>query len=193
MKGKWLVLSVLAIGVALLGIVAFSMTAPMVYAQGPVGTPAPGGLGWGRGPMMGGMGGMGGFGGSDNSLIAVAAKTIGIDLAVLQKALNDGQTIADVAKSKGVALDKIVDAFVAPRLEWMQTAVKEGRLSQAQFDAMVAAMKANVNAHLTSKFTPGAYGHGGMMGAGFMDANQDGVCDYHQNSQPNGPRGRWSR
>ena len=193
MKGKFLVLGGMVLGLALAVVIVFlGLAAPAAFAQGPVGTPAPRGPGYGGmmggayGPMMGGN-----FGGPANSLIAVAAKTIGIEQADLIKSLNAGQTIADVAKSKGVATDKIVDAFVAPRVEWLATAVKDGRLTQAQADANLAAMKANTASRLTSKFTPGN-------GPAFMDGDNDGVCDYMENgTRPagafGGMRGRWSR
>ena len=70
--------------------VRVGLAAPAAFAQGPVGTPAPRGPGYG-GMMGGGFGGMmggayapmmgGNFGGPANSLIAVAAKTIGIEQA----------------------------------------------------------------------------------------------------------------
>ena len=200
MKGKFLVLGGMVLGLALAAVMVFiGLAAPAAFAQGPVGTPAPRGPGYG-GMMGGGFGGMmGGYGpmmggtlgGPANSLVAVAAKTIGIEQADLIKALNAGQTIAHVAKSKGVATDKIVDAFVAPRVEWLATAVKDGRLTQAQADANLAAMKANTASRLTSKFTPGN-------GPAFMDGDNDGVCDYMENgTRPagafGGMRGRWNR
>ncbi len=195
MKSKVLVLSGMVLGLALAAVMVFvGLAAPAAFAQGPVGTPAPRGpgyggmMGGGYGPMMGGN-----FGGPANSLVAVAAKAIGIEQADLVKALNAGQTIADVAKSKGVATDKIVDAFVAPRVEWLATAVKDGRLTQAQADANLATMKANIASRLTSQLTPGN-------GPAFMDGDNDGVCDYMENgTQPGshmqfgGMRGRWTR
>ncbi len=187
MKGTFLVLSGMVLGLALAAVMVFvGLAAPAAFAQGPVGTPAP------RGPGYGGMMG-GNVGGPANSLVAVAAKTIGIAEADLLKALNDGQTIADVAKSKNVATDKIVDAFIAPRVEWLKTAVKDGRLTQAQADANLATMKANIATHLTSKFTPGN-------GPAFMDSDSDGVCDNMENGaqpgthmQGGGMHGRWNR
>ncbi|MBI5878056.1 MAG: hypothetical protein HZB53_10410 [Chloroflexi bacterium] len=192
MKSKILVLSGMVSGLVLAAVVAFAaLSAPAAYAQGPVGTPAPRGPGYGG--MMGGGGYGGMMGGPANLLVAVAAKVLGIEQADLVKALSGGQTIADVAKSKGVATDKIVDAFVAQRAEFLQSAVASGRLTQAQADANLAAMKAHIATQLTAKFTPGN-------GPAFADSDNDGICDNLENGtqpgthmQNGGMRGRWNR
>lgn len=121
------------------------------------------------GPRGGGPGGMGGWGGPENSLIAVAAKTLGISQADLITALQGNKTIADVAKDKGIALDKIVDAFVATRQDMLKAAVTSGRFTQAQVDSMIALMKANVLAQLNKPYSP--------RGSGFNDTDMDGQCD----------------
>lgn len=150
----------------ILGIVAILVAAvPMgsVFAQGPNGvTP----------PMVGG--GRGNWGGPQNSLVAVAAKTIGLDQAALLVAeLNTGQTIANVAVAHGVAVSKIVDAFVAPHVDRLNQMVTAGLITQAQADTYIATMKANIRAQLNAPFTPKGLG----TGAGFVDANGDGLCD----------------
>lgn len=126
------------------------------------------------------------LGGPQNSLVAVAAKTLNMNASDLVAALQSGKTIADVAKEKGVATDRIVDTFIANRAQALKTAVDAKRITQAQADAALATMKANVTAHLTEKWSP--RGHG--LGAGFVDANKDGVCDL---CGANGQRGRWTR
>jgi hypothetical protein len=117
----------------------------------------------------GGWGGMMGMGGPDDSLVAVAAKTLGLTQTDLVTALQGGKTIAAVAKDKGVALDKIMDAFVAERQDAFKAAIASGRMTQAQVDSMISLMKTNVLARLNQPFTP--------RGPGFVDANKDGVCD----------------
>ena len=178
MTGKWTKFAMVVVAV-FVGLMALGGVAS---AQGPQDGP-------GRGP-----GGMGGWGGPQNSLVAVAAKVLGVDQPTLVSTLNGGKTIADVAKEKGVALDKIVDAFLAPRAEGLKSAVTAGRLTQAQADSWLAIMKTNVTAQLSAKFTPRGYG----MGTGFVDANNDGVCDNcGMGGMAHGPRrgmgGRWNR
>jgi hypothetical protein len=114
-----------------------------------------------------------------------------MDQATLVGSLNSGKTVADVAKDKGVALDKIVDAFVAKRAEVLKSAVAASRMTQAQADAMLAAVKADVTAQLSAKFTPQGYGPG----TGMVDANQDGICDQCglAGSQQRGPGPRRGR
>jgi hypothetical protein len=175
----WLTLA----GIALAVIVAIAV-APAVLAQGPAGGFGPGqmqgrmvdgtpGVGNGMG-MRGGMGGMRGqMGGPQQSLVAVAANTLGMSQADLIAQLQGGKTIAQVAGEKNVALDTIVNAFVATRQTRMAQAVDAGRMTQAQADAMLATMRANVTTRLSQAWSP----QGPGMGAGYADANGDGVCD----------------
>ena len=175
----WLTLA----GIALAVIVAIAV-APAVLAQGPMGGYAPGqmqsrmlggtpGAGAGIGPR-GGMGGMRGqMGGPQQSLVAVAAEKLGMTQADLIAQLQSGKTIAQVAGEKNVALDTIVNAFVATRQARMAQAVAAGRMTQAQADAMLATVRANVTARLSQPWSP----QGPGMGAGYVDQDGDGVCD----------------
>lgn len=122
------------------------------------------------GPRGGEPVGMMGWGGPQNSLVASAAKTLGMSETDLISALQSGKTIADVAKDKGVALDKIVDDFIVARQDVLNAAVTSGRFSQAQVDSMIGIMKTNVLAQLSQPFTP--------RGPGFSDTNNDGLCDH---------------
>lgn len=164
MNGKWTKFGMVAVAL----LVGLMLVASAASAQGPGSGPQGGGHGHG---MHGGMGH--GQGGPQDSLVAIAAKTLGMDQAALVSALNSGKTIADVAKDKGVALDKIVDAVVADRAERLKSAVAAGRMTQAQADALLAQMKTNITARLNAKFTP----RGNGQGTGFVDADNDGVCD----------------
>ncbi len=182
MNGKWTKFGMVVVAV-IVGLTTLGSVTGVVSAQGP----QPGGPGRGRG----------GMGGPENSLVAIAAQVLGLDQAALVSTLNGGKTIAEVAKEKGVALDKIVEAFLAPRAENLKNAVAAGRLTQTQADAWLATIKTNVTAQLSAKFTPHGYG----MGTGFVDANQDGICDNcgmgGMGGPANGPRrgmgGRWNR
>ncbi len=130
---------------------------------------------WGPGWMMGGMMGWGGFhwAGPQNSLIAIAAETLGLTPQALIAELQAGKTIADVAEEHGVALESLVEAFLAPRAEALQAAVEAGRLTQEQADALLAQMREQVRTRLTATWT-----FGQAYGPGFMDADGDGLCDH---------------
>ena len=181
---KWWKVGTLATLVAVVALMARGAGAAL--AQGPTTTPPLAGLGLH-------------LGGPQNSLVAIAAKTLGMEQTALVAELNAGKTIADVAKSKGVAVEKIVDAMVANRTAALKAVVDAKRITQAQMDAEIAAMKANVTAPINGKWTPRGYGMGAGrgMGAGFVDANKDSICDNcstnHPTGQPMGPRGRWAR
>lgn len=188
---KWFKIGMVAAIVAAVAIVSLGVVT--TFAQGPTPTP-------GYGGMMGlgmGWGGRGGIGGPQTSLVAVAAKVLGMDQAALVTELNAGKTIADVAKAKNMALDKIVNAFMESRTAALKAAVDAKYFTQAQADANLATMKAHVLEELNSKFTAHGYG----MGMGFVDANNDGVCDVCGATRPAGTtqpgqmfgRGRWSR
>ena len=142
-------------------------------------------------PPMGG--GRGNWGGPQNSLVAVAAKTIGIDQTALVAELNTGKAIATVAVAHGVAVSKIVDAFIAPHIDRWNQAVAAGTITQAQADTFIATMKANVLVQLNAPFTPNGLG----TGTGFVDANGDGLCDVGgrqaQSMQRGNMGGRWAR
>lgn len=149
MNGKWFkVFAAVAVVAVLLVGVASSVT--VANAQGPNGAEM-----W------------------QNSLIVLAAKALGMEQTELVAALNSGKTIAEVAKSKNVALEKVVDAIVADRAANLKSAVTAGRITQAQADAALALMKTNITARLNAKLTP----QGPGLGLGFTDKNGDGKCD----------------
>jgi hypothetical protein len=173
--------------VGVLAILVAALPAGAAFAQGPSGDQPPLGLGRGN------------WGGPDNSLVAVAARVLGMDQTALVAELNAGQTIADVAQVKGVALDQIVTAYVQPHVDWLTQAVEDGKITQAQADQYIATMKANLTAKLSVPFAPRGNGNG----TGFVDADGDGVCDVGgQSPRSQTPRsgqgqgrgmGRWNR
>lgn len=89
---KWLRIGSLAALVAVVALMAFGTAA---FAQGPVTTPPAPGLG--LGPRWGGAGGIGG---PQNSLVAIAAQVLEMNATDPVAALNDGKTIADMAKDQ---------------------------------------------------------------------------------------------
>jgi polyhydroxyalkanoate synthesis regulator phasin len=73
-----------------------------------------------------------------------AADYLGMTDAQLRNALENGKTLAQVAKSKGKSVDGLVAAMVADAKEHLAAAVKAGRLTQAEADAMQADLKARI-------------------------------------------------
>lgn len=101
--------------------------------------PADGGRG-GHGPGGRGPGGHFGVRGS----LDAAATAIGITEAELRTALQGGATIAEVAKDKGIELQKVIDAMVADIKAHLDQAVKDGKLTQAQADERLATVAEQV-------------------------------------------------
>lgn len=91
---------------------------------------------------------------------AAAAKAVGISESALRTAVQSGQTIADVARAKGVDVTTVIDAIVTEMNSHLADAVSNGRLTQAQADAMKADASARatdlVNGKLPARGVPGA-------------------------------------
>lgn len=100
------------------------------------------GPGHGHGPGRGG--GRGGAG------LAAAATALKMTPADVRTALAGGQTLAQVAQGKGVAVDTLVAAIVAAEKTRIAQQVTDGRLTQAQADERVAGLTARVTERVNS-------------------------------------------
>jgi hypothetical protein len=170
------VLAVLAIALGTTG---------FVYAQSPTPqTPVPG-TGYSQG-MMNGQGNRGrmsiapasGAGMNQNAagtqdgllhdaMMAVYAEKLGITVEDLNTRLVNGETMAQIASSKGLTADQFSALMVAARSQAIDLAVKNGTLTQAQADWMKQHGVAIAN------------GGRGMRGSGQgRNANPD--CPYYQ-------------
>jgi hypothetical protein len=222
---KWILAIAVVVLVGAAALVAFSVLTPYALAQGPYGyggiegsNPLSDqsvsplfGMEPGNGPMMGRgfgprfgigpdnglMAGLGGrWGGPETSLVAVAAETLGLTRTELVAELQSGKTIAEVAAEHEVAVETIVDTFLAPRTERSAELVANGQLTQEQADTILATMRANVTARISAEWSPRGPGQG--YGLGYTDADGDGVCDYcgsqGMGGRVNGGRmGRWNQ
>ena len=128
-------------------------TTPDTTTPGQSGTP---------GDCAGGMhGGPGGMGADD---VTSAAKALGMTEADLTTALQGGQTIADVASSKGVDVQTVIDAMVKAEKAEIQAQVDAGTITQAQADQRIADLTAHETAEVNGTFTPGMGGGPGRHG-----------------------------
>ena len=106
---------------------------------GPGGPPM-GAFGRGHGPR-----GLGrGLGHGPGAGLAAAAKALGLSETELMTQLRAGKSLAAVARDKGVAVEKVVDALVAEAQQRLADAVKAGRLTQAQADERLKDLRARV-------------------------------------------------
>lgn len=81
---------------------------------------------------MRGRGGPGGMRARGGPGLEAAATALGVSESDLRQALANGQTVADVAKSKNVDVQKVIDAVVADANKRIDQAVADGRLTQDQ-------------------------------------------------------------
>lgn len=109
------------------------------------------------------------FGGSpadrteDDQVIATA---IGISTTQLQTELQGGKTIAQVAQTHGVAVDKVVSAMVAAETKEIDQRVTAGQETQAQ----ATQEKANLQQRVTDEVNGTGHGPGGPGRHGGMQA-----------------------
>jgi hypothetical protein len=76
--------------------------------------------------------------------LEAATSYLGVSEASLRSSLESGKTLAQVAKQKGKSVDGLVAAMVADAKAQLAAAVKAGRLTQAESDAMQADLKARI-------------------------------------------------
>jgi|GEM_PF-1779507 len=133
-----------------------------ISAQGPDTTPGTGecvcNCGGGLTPREAGRWGYQAYGQAD-----AVAEQLGMTVDEMTAALQDGKSVADLAAEKGVALDTIVEALLAPRREALATAVANGRITQERADTMLAEMQENITEHLQQPGLPMGQGPAGQM------------------------------
>ncbi len=136
MKKLFLALAVIAVLAASFAVVG------SVYAQTPnPQAPAQPGYGMGmgrgnRGGMMGGQQFTRGEGFLHDEMIAAFAAKLGISAADLEKQVDAGQTVAQVAAAKGLTAEQFQTLWTEARAQALDAAVKSGRITQAQADYM---------------------------------------------------------
>jgi hypothetical protein len=120
----------------------------------------------------GGHGGPGrpGLQGEDATLLA---GVIGISAGDLQTALQNGQTIAAVAKAHNVDVNKVITAWVASENKEIDDRVSAGQITQAQADQMKQMTRQRITDAVNGTFR-GPGGPGGHRGPGGPGMPGDG-------------------
>jgi hypothetical protein len=85
-------------------------------------------------------------------------KLLGMTWQQIYDARASGKTMSEIAKSKGISDQKVIDAMLAGQKSAIDQALKDKRITQAQADWMLARMKAMSPFMLTNPFGPGAGG-----------------------------------
>ena len=139
--------------------------------------------------MMGGRGMMGmhtammGANGMHEQAWTAVAKKLGLTYAELNTAVQNGQTVAQLAQAKGVSLDALKTAALEAMQASFAGLVKQGVMTQQQADWMLDRMDDMPMFNFDQGFGPGMMGGRGMM-------NGRGSGGMMQNwQQPTGPQG----
>jgi len=147
---------------------ADKVVAALVAARPGGGQGGPGGFPGGghRGP-----GGFGVPGGLIGQGLDVVATTLGITTAEVRTALQGGQSLADLAVSKGKTAQDVIDAVVAEATTKINTAVTAGKLTQDQADKLLANLTTGITDFVNATPPTGGPGFGlpgfGGPGRGF--------------------------
>jgi hypothetical protein len=107
--------------------------------------------GWGR---RGGWGYRDGWGRHRGFSFDTAANAIGISTDELAQELRSGRSIADVARSKNVDPQKVVDALVDRFRQRLDRAVASGRYTRAEADQILAQERTRITDMVNRRFTP---------------------------------------
>ena len=172
------------LSVMLVAVVAIVLgTTGLVSAQAPTPqTPVPGsGYGQGRSSMANGQGNRGGMmnqtaaGDQDgvlhDAMTAVYAQKLGISVDDLNARLAKGETLAQIASSKGLTAEQFTTLMTDARSQALDQAVKNGTLTQAQADGM------------NQRGAGMAAGGRGMRGTG-QGRNANADCPYYPQTNP---------
>src|SRR5436190_1021945 len=73
-----------------------------------------------------------------------AASYLGLTEAQLRTQLENGKTLAQVAKDQGKSADGLIDALVADAKKHLDDAVTDGRITQAQEDQVLSDLKQRI-------------------------------------------------
>jgi len=109
------------------------------------------GPGLGRGP--------GGFRRHDRAFehrrgaqLQAAASYLGLTVERLRDRLEDGKTMAQVAKAQGKSVDGLVQAMLTEKTKALDDAVKAGKLTKADRDDLVAGLKERITDLVSGRF-----------------------------------------
>jgi hypothetical protein len=133
-----------------------------------------GGQGGHGGPQGDHAGGPSGQPGGRGQNLDIAATALGITAADLKTALDGGQNIAQVAASKGVDVQKVIDALVADYSTKENAEVATGDHTQAEVDAKIVEAKTRITDMVNGKAPTRPAGAAGAPGTGTRPAKVAG-------------------
>lgn len=113
--------------------------------------------------------------------LEAAATALGMTPEALKTALRGGSSLADVAKSKNIAVQEVIDAMVADEKTEIAEAVADGKLTQAEADSILAKVDEHVTAIVNGEHPAPQFGHGPHVDA-------DGKDDHRRHDGGRGHR-----
>ncbi|MGI5939859.1 MAG: hypothetical protein ACOX8V_04100 [Thermoleophilia bacterium] len=134
-RKKTLIVSVLAVALT------FAVAVPAFAATGT--TPAAPATPKGAATCMMGQGGMRGFGSGSQMLTAIA-DLLNMEPADLAAARQGGKSLAEIAESKGVDRDTLINGMLEVRKAVLADAVAKGTITQGKADIMVKNMSVRI-------------------------------------------------
>ena len=79
------------------------------------------------------------------------AETLGLDGAEIREALQDGDSIADIAEAQGIDLETVVDSLLAEAEERLDAAVEAGRIDETKAAEMLAEAETKITTWSTGR------------------------------------------
>jgi Arc/MetJ-type ribon-helix-helix transcriptional regulator len=77
--------------------------------------------------------------------LSAAADYLGLTQAELRTKLNEGRTLANIAKARGKSVDGLKQAILDEAKKKLDQLVEDGELTRAEADAMLARMKSHID------------------------------------------------
>ena len=86
--------------------------------------------------------------------LETAAPYLGLTVEQLHSKLEDGKTLAQVAKDQGKSVDGLVQALLAEKKKALDAAVKAGKLTKAERDDLAAGLEDRITDLVNGRFPP---------------------------------------
>ncbi len=84
--------------------------------------------------------------------LGITQEILGVDEDALWNAMDNGQSVAELAKAQGVDPQTIAQAIATAEKEWLTQMVTDGELTQAEADEWLAELDSEIQFFLTDKW-----------------------------------------
>ncbi len=113
-------------------------------------------------------------------MVEKLANYLGISQDELRNELKSGKTLAEVAKENGKSTNDLVNFFMSEAKEHLQTALKNGRITQQRYDEVMQNIKQRVEQMINGKTPSKGFGmHRANEGKPFFGRMHGNRCGKH--------------